>query len=63
MTITVEDNGNGFTQSDQNSKYGMGLSNIQSKAAALEGKIELITEPGTGTTITIELPLKNPELA
>ncbi|MEJ7681669.1 MAG: tetratricopeptide repeat protein [Segetibacter sp.] len=63
MTITVEDNGNGFTQSDQNSKYGMGLSNIQSKAAALEGKIELTTEPGTGTTVTIELPLKNLELA
>ncbi len=63
MTITVEDNGNGFAQSDQNNKYGMGLSNIQLKAAALEGKIELITEPGTGTTITIELPLKNLELA
>jgi signal transduction histidine kinase len=62
MTITVEDNGKGFTPSEQNSKDGMGLSNIRSKAVALEGKIELTSEPGTGTTVTIELPLQNLEL-
>ena len=62
MTITVEDNGKGFTLSGQNSKDGMGLSNIRLKAAALEGKMELTSEAGTGTTITIELPLQNLEL-
>lgn len=62
MTITVEDNGKGFSPPGQ-SKDGMGLSNIQLKVTALEGKIELTTEPGTGTTMTIELPLQNLELA
>jgi signal transduction histidine kinase len=63
MTITVEDNGKGFTLSEQSGKEGMGLSNICSKAAALEGKTEITSEPGTGTAITIELPLKNLEIA
>lgn len=63
ILISAEDNGKGFTPFAQNSKTGMGLSNIQSKAAALEGKSEVTSEPGTGTTITIELPLKNLELA
>lgn len=63
IMITAEDNGKGFTPFEQNNKTGMGLSNIQTKVAALEGKTEITSEPGTGTTITIELPLKNLEPA
>lgn len=63
MTITVEDNGKGFTPLEQNSKDGMGLSNIQSKVTVLDGKTEITSEASTGTTITIELPLQNLELA
>lgn len=63
LTLTVEDNGKGLAAPLEDSKDGMGLSNIKSKAAALDGKIETTSEPGTGTTINIELPLENLELA
>lgn len=61
LALTVEDDGTGFTPA-RTGKDGMGLLNIEAKVAALDGKLEIISEKGTGTTITIELPLQNLEL-
>lgn len=58
IAVTVEDNGNGFIPAERNG-FGMGLSNIEAKVAALDGRLEITSEPATGTSVTIELPLQN----
>lgn len=62
IAVTIEDNGKGFIPAALSKQDGMGISNIQSKVMALDGKIEILSERGTGTSITIELPLQNLEL-
>ncbi|MBO9675897.1 MAG: hypothetical protein J7577_20810 [Sphingobacteriaceae bacterium] len=57
--ITLEDDGKGFNIDQQNAKAGMGLNNIKSRVAYLNGKIEIgprINQPGT--SINIELNVK-----
>lgn len=61
IAVTVEDNGKGFIPPERTG-FGMGLSNIENKVAALDGRLEITSEPGTGTSVTIELPLQNLEL-
>lgn len=51
--LTAEDNGCGFDSAA--AKTGMGISNIKNRVAHLNGKIELHSKPGEGTTINIEL--------
>lgn len=59
LTILIEDNGVGFdvnaSLSDING--GIGLKNISSRVAFLNGEVNFDSFPGKGTTVTIELPL------
>lgn len=55
--ITFEDNGRGFEPNILNSAKGIGLNNLRSRVEFMNGKIELITAPGEGTTINIEIEL------
>jgi signal transduction histidine kinase len=58
LTILVEDNGIGFDVSKLNTEDGgIGLKNIQSRIAYLNGEVIFDSYPGKGTTVTIELPL------
>ena len=50
-----KDNGIGFKQSEI--KEGHGMNNIRSRAAALDGKIEINGNPGTGMTAKIKIEL------
>jgi signal transduction histidine kinase len=34
---------------------GIGLSNLKSRVDYLEGKMEIVSEPGKGTTVNIEI--------
>ncbi|WP_293307658.1 tetratricopeptide repeat-containing sensor histidine kinase [Pedobacter sp. UBA5917] len=57
--ITLEDDGRGFNNDQQKGKAGIGLNNIKSRVAYLNGKIEIgtrISQPGT--SINIELNVK-----
>ncbi|MNT99447.1 sensory histidine kinase UhpB [compost metagenome] len=54
LFLTVEDDGRGFDQTIMNDLKGAGLSNIQARTAMLNGKINVQTAKGTGTTFTIE---------
>jgi two-component system NarL family sensor kinase len=57
--ITLEDDGKGFDANLQNEKTGIGLSNIKSRVAYLNGKMEIISKPNQpGTSINIELNVK-----
>ncbi|SFA38739.1 Histidine kinase [Pedobacter suwonensis] len=53
--ITFEDNGRGFDMATLSEKKGMGLDNLKNRIAFLQGKFEVHSAPGEGTSIDIEL--------
>ncbi len=57
ITILVEDNGMGFdVEKTIGKEGGIGLKNIQSRVAFLNGQVYFDSHLGKGTTITIEIP-------
>lgn len=54
LFLTVEDDGKGFDTTIGNKLKGAGLANIEARVEFLGGKIDIQSEPGTGTAITIE---------
>jgi two-component system NarL family sensor kinase len=52
--ITLEDNGQGFDAAAVAAKPGIGLSNARSRVEYLNGKLDIVSAPGEGTTINIE---------
>ena len=55
VLITVEDNGKGFDLDPLKTLPGIGLANIRSRVNYFNGKMEIESSPGEGTTINIEL--------
>ena len=55
IIFIVEDNGKGFKK-DSNSK-GIGLMNISSRLDAINGQVNYEPSPGSGTLVTIKIPL------
>lgn len=55
LSLTVEDNGKGFDLSQLNQKKGAGMSNIETRVAYLNGKMDIQTQPGDGTSVHIEV--------
>ena len=61
LEVAVEDNGRGF---DVNQKIrGMGLRSIRERAASIRGSVQIQSEPGQGTRVLIQVPIKIPEMA
>jgi signal transduction histidine kinase len=54
VRISVVDDGSGFDR-DQVVR-GMGLSNLERRAAEAGGKLDIDSAPGTGTRLSIEIP-------
>ena len=54
LTVTIEDNGIGFDRNIVGN--GIGLKNIEARAAFLNGKVEYDTAPGKGTLVAIYIP-------
>ena len=52
IQITVEDNGRGFEQKEIKS-VGIGLNNIRSRVDYLKGSMNIESNPGLGTSVTI----------
>lgn len=57
ITLTIQDNGRGFRIDDLNKSTGTGWSNIRSRVAYLKGSLDVDTQPGEGTSVTIHIPL------
>jgi signal transduction histidine kinase len=55
LSITVEDDGNGFDTSVLNTAKGIGWSNIRNRVEFLKGKLDVNSQPGKGTSVLIEL--------
>ncbi len=56
ISIMAQDNGKGINTDEI--KDGMGLQNIQSRIEAMQGTYRFDSTPGQGTTISIEIPLR-----
>lgn len=54
LFLTVEDDGRGFDKNNAQQLKGAGLANIQARVELLQGRFDLDSERGTGTTCTIE---------
>ncbi|WP_210423718.1 tetratricopeptide repeat-containing sensor histidine kinase [Croceivirga thetidis] len=51
--ITVEDNGNGFSPKESVTSGGMGLNNLRTRVAYLNGEIDFDSIPNEGTNVNI----------
>ena len=54
LTIMAEDNGKGFNP--KITKNGIGFRNIKKRITLYDGKIEIDSEKGNGTTVIIDIP-------
>ncbi|RYG05918.1 MAG: hypothetical protein EOO02_02295 [Chitinophagaceae bacterium] len=55
VELIIQDNGVGFNTSTTNS--GIGLTNIRNRAEVLDGFMEIMSAPGEGCCLLIQLPL------
>jgi signal transduction histidine kinase len=55
LQIMVRDNGSGF---DPAHTRGLGLLGMQERVSRFGGKLRIASAPGTGTTLTIDLPIE-----
>ena len=57
LTISIADNGKGF-EPESNSIGGHGLVSMKRRAEALGGSLTIDSQSGSGTTVTLRVPLK-----
>jgi signal transduction histidine kinase len=53
--ITVEDDGKGFDKNYLSSARGSGMDNINYRVQYFNGRSDIVTSPGSGTSVNIEL--------
>jgi two-component system sensor histidine kinase DegS len=59
ITLTIKDEGKGFNKGKESNKSGSyGIEGMRERATLLEGTLDIISKPGAGTQILIEIPLK-----
>jgi len=58
LMLTIEDKGVGFRVSDASGKTGhYGLLGMKERAATIDGTLEVSSEPGQGTKVTLRVPI------
>jgi signal transduction histidine kinase len=55
VSAVIEDDGRGFRAGDNSS--GLGLLGIRERIALVDGRLEVESKPGSGTTLSIEVPV------
>jgi signal transduction histidine kinase len=62
FVLKVEDNGVGFDvtkkRTQASSSSGIGLKSMTNRASLIGAQISVLSQPGNGTSITVELPLE-----
>jgi PAS domain S-box-containing protein len=58
IILTVSDNGKGFDTRTNGQRKTLGLLGMKERVLMMDGNLEIRSEPGRGTTITIKVPLK-----
>ncbi len=59
LTVTITDDGRGFVVTQR--VDGLGLRGIEERVKELAGSVRVTSTPGTGTTITVHLPVPQEE--
>ncbi|GAB5522264.1 MAG: hypothetical protein Roseis2KO_01360 [Roseivirga sp.] len=62
INLIVEDNGVGFDVEEARQKRGIGLKNLEARAAKLNAKLHFDSGKGAGTTVSVDIPLKSGDL-
>jgi signal transduction histidine kinase len=57
LTLQVQDNGRGMTESEIGSPKSIGLLGMRERARLRAGEVQFHGTPGKGTTVTVRLPL------
>ncbi len=60
ITLTVQDDGGGFEPAVHSGR-GMGLTQMRARVTAVAGTMQIQSQPGAGTQITVYLPLSGGE--
>ncbi|MCJ7513877.1 MAG: GAF domain-containing sensor histidine kinase, partial [Anaerolineales bacterium] len=63
VCLQIIDNGLGFDAEHSQQVLGHGMSNMASRARHIDGALEVVSEPGEGTTLTVRLPEPGPDLS
>lgn len=58
LNLVVEDDGKGFDTTAKGRSNGIGLNNIRTRVAYLNGRLNIDSQAGQGSTFTVEIPLK-----
>ncbi len=59
ISLTIEDNGKGFDTTAPEAYSGMGLNNLRSRINFLNGKVELDSQLGKGTLVSVYIPVSH----
>ncbi|WP_406683441.1 type IV pili methyl-accepting chemotaxis transducer N-terminal domain-containing protein [Seonamhaeicola sp. MEBiC1930] len=63
LSIVIDDNGKGFNpdkvEKVKNGDGGMGMTFMKERIKYIDGRLFLHSEPGNGTRVTLNIPLKN----
>ena len=62
VRLTIDDDGRGFTPV-QPPRGRFGLVGIRERSASVNGTLDIESEPGAGTRLTVEIPLPTPPWA
>lgn len=62
INLIVEDNGIGFDVEAARQKQGIGLRNLEARAAKLNAKLHFDSGKGAGTTVSVDIPLNSGDL-
>jgi signal transduction histidine kinase len=55
----VSDDGRGFDPAERPARVaGHGIAGMRERAALLHGRLDIVGEPTTGTTVRLEVPLR-----
>jgi signal transduction histidine kinase len=60
LEVILRDNGVGFDDINVDHSQHFGLEIMQERIASAHGRLEISSKPGSGTTITIQLPVRKP---
>ena len=57
LILNIQDDGKGFILHNIGSKKTLGLFGMKERAMEMGGSYEIISEPGFGTTVSIQIPI------
>jgi signal transduction histidine kinase len=63
LLLQVKDNGSGLSAARLEKSEGFGLGNMRERASEIDGRFEIQTAPGHGTSIIVTLPISSLQMA